>query len=99
MEYEKCPSLSYFDLTESTIRISILCNEALPGGLAMRIGGIGAPELLIVLLIVLLIFGAGKLPEVFGSLGKGLREFKKSQNEDPEQIAESATDTTKQDNS
>ena len=60
----------------------------------MRIGGIGAPELLIVLLIVLLIFGAGKLPEVFGSLGKGLREFKKSQNEDPEQIAESATDTT-----
>jgi len=65
----------------------------------MRFGGIGAPELLIVLLIVLLIFGAGKLPEVFGSLGKGLREFKKSQNEDPEQIAESATDTAKQDNS
>lgn len=65
----------------------------------MRIGGIGAPELLIVLLIVLLIFGAGKLPEVFGSLGKGLREFKKSQNEDPEQVTESTTDAAKQDNS
>ena len=65
----------------------------------MRIGGIGAPELLIVLLIVLLIFGAGKLPEVFGSLGKGLREFKKSQNADPEQIAESTPDPAKQANS
>ncbi len=34
------------------------------------------PELLLILLIVLLIFGAGKLPEVFRSLGSGIREFR-----------------------
>ena len=34
------------------------------------------PELLIVFLIILIIFGAGKLPQVFSSLGKGVREFR-----------------------
>jgi sec-independent protein translocase protein TatA len=33
-------------------------------------------ELVVVLLIVLIIFGAGKLPQVFGALGKGVREFR-----------------------
>ena len=35
------------------------------------------PELLVILLIVLLIFGAGKLPDIAGSLGKSIREFRK----------------------
>jgi sec-independent protein translocase protein TatA len=39
---------------------------------------LGGPELIIVLVIVLMIFGAGKLPEVGSALGKGLREFKKA---------------------
>jgi sec-independent protein translocase protein TatA len=38
--------------------------------------GIGAPELLIVLVIVLVLFGAGKLADVGGALGKGIREFR-----------------------
>ncbi len=37
---------------------------------------LGGPELVFVLLIVLIIFGAGKLPQVFSSLGKGVREFR-----------------------
>ena len=42
------------------------------------------PELLLILVIVLVIFGAGKLPEVAGSLGKSIREFRKhSQSEEP----------------
>jgi len=41
-------------------------------------GGIGWPQLLIVLLIVLVIFGAKRLPEVGRSLGSGMREFKDS---------------------
>lgn len=41
-------------------------------------GGFGVPELLIVLLIVLVFFGAGKLPEIGSALGKGIRGFKKS---------------------
>ena len=38
--------------------------------------GIGMSELIIILIIVLIIFGAGKLPQVGGALGKGLRNFK-----------------------
>jgi len=39
--------------------------------------GIGMPELLIVMVIVLIIFGAGKLPEIGSSLGKAISGFKK----------------------
>lgn len=41
-------------------------------------GGVGWPELVIVLVIVLVIFGAKRLPEVGRSLGSGMREFKDS---------------------
>ena len=40
-------------------------------------GGIGAPELIIVLIVVLLLFGANKLPKLAKSLGEAQREFKK----------------------
>ncbi len=39
--------------------------------------GIGMPELLILLLIILIIFGAGKLPEIGTGFGKAIRGFKK----------------------
>ncbi|PLX78917.1 MAG: twin-arginine translocase TatA/TatE family subunit [Desulfuromonas sp.] len=50
--------------------------------------GLGTQELVIILVIVLVIFGAGKLPQVGGALGKGIRNFKKGVNEDdePEQL-------------
>lgn len=44
----------------------------------MRIFGIGMPELLLILLICLLVFGAAKLPEIGKALGKTIKEFKKS---------------------
>jgi sec-independent protein translocase protein TatA len=40
--------------------------------------GIGMPELVVILVIVLIIFGAGKLPQIGEGLGKGIRNFKKS---------------------
>jgi sec-independent protein translocase protein TatA len=40
--------------------------------------GIGIPELLIILVIILIIFGVGKLPEIGSALGKGIKNFKKS---------------------
>lgn len=43
--------------------------------------GIGMPELLIILVIILIIFGAGKLPEIGGAIGKGIKNFKKSVND------------------
>ncbi len=48
------------------------------------IGGIGIPELLIILVIVLIIFGAGKLPEIGTGLGKGIKNFKKATQGSPE---------------
>jgi sec-independent protein translocase protein TatA len=42
---------------------------------------LGAPELLIILLIVLLLFGGAKLPKLARSLGEASREFKKSSDE------------------
>ena len=38
--------------------------------------GIGLPELTIIMVIVLLIFGAGKLPGIGAGIGKGIRDFK-----------------------
>jgi sec-independent protein translocase protein TatA len=46
------------------------------------IGGLGATELIIILVIVLLIFGAGKLPQIGDALGKSIRSFKKATRED-----------------
>jgi sec-independent protein translocase protein TatA len=43
---------------------------------------LGAPELIIVLVIIMLVFGVGKLPEVGGAIGKGIREFRKASNDD-----------------
>jgi sec-independent protein translocase protein TatA len=43
--------------------------------------GIGLPELLLIFLVCLLLFGANRLPEIGKSLGEGIREFKKSMKE------------------
>ncbi len=40
--------------------------------------GIGMPELIVILVIVLIIFGAGKLPEIGAGIGKGIKNFKKA---------------------
>ena len=52
--------------------------------------GIGIPELLIILVIILIIFGVGKLPEIGSALGKGIKNFKKSVN-DKNEIANDHT--------
>ena len=43
--------------------------------------GFGIGEMLVILVIVLIIFGAGKLPELGEGLGKGIRNFRKATNE------------------
>ena len=64
-------------------------------------GGLGAPELLIILVIFMLIFGAAKLPKLARSLGESSKEFKKGLNEganattEEEPKAEPKPDTNK----
>lgn len=44
-------------------------------------GGIGFPELIIIFLVLLLVFGAKRIPEIARGIGKGIREFKDATNE------------------
>lgn len=44
--------------------------------------GLGMSELMVILVIVLIIFGAGKLPEIGGGLGKAIRNFKEATSEE-----------------
>ena len=45
------------------------------------IGGLGTPELIIIVLVVLLLFGGKKIPELMHGMGKGVRSFKEGRNE------------------
>lgn len=49
--------------------------------------GLGPTELFIGLIVVLLLFGAKRIPEIAGSFGKGIKEFKKNMNEVQREIA------------
>lgn len=51
--------------------------------------GLGTTEMMIILVLVLIIFGAGKLPQVGGALGKGLRNFKTGLGEDTDEAGTS----------
>ena len=44
-------------------------------------GNLGFPELLIIMIVILLLFGAKRIPEIAGSMGKGIRQFKKNIND------------------
>jgi len=53
--------------------------------------GLGTQELLIIMVLVMIVFGAGKLPQVGSSLGKGILNFKKGINDDGDLIEEEAS--------
>jgi sec-independent protein translocase protein TatA len=48
-------------------------------------GNIGFPELIVILIIALIVFGAGRLPEIGSAIGKSIKEFKKAMKEDSEE--------------
>ncbi len=51
-------------------------------------GKLGLPELLIIVFIILIVFGAGKLPEVGGAIGKSIKSFRDAQKSDEESKTE-----------
>jgi sec-independent protein translocase protein TatA len=58
----------------------------------MGFGNLGFTEIMIILVLVLLLFGAKRLPEIGASMGKGIREFKKSLSDVDKQINEPPRD-------
>lgn len=53
--------------------------------------GIGVQELLVIFLIVLLLFGARRIPEIAQSLGRGIRDFKKAMKDTSDEVTKSAS--------
>jgi sec-independent protein translocase protein TatA len=51
-------------------------------------GNLGFPELLIIMVVILLLFGAKRIPEIAGSMGKGIKEFKKNINDATREVTE-----------
>jgi sec-independent protein translocase protein TatA len=61
----------------------------------MRIAGLGVPELLIILAVVVLLFGVGRLSKIGSELGRGIREFRVGLKGDEEKTeADSQEETT-----
>jgi len=59
--------------------------------------GIGWQEILLIALIVLLLFGARKIPEMMRSLGKGIRELKKGMKDIESEVKDDASEDDKKD--
>ncbi|HVX40707.1 MAG TPA: twin-arginine translocase TatA/TatE family subunit [Gemmatimonadaceae bacterium] len=61
----------------------------------MGIGNLGFGELMIILVIVLVLFGARRVPEIGASIGKGIREFKRNINDAEREIREPIRDAAR----
>jgi sec-independent protein translocase protein TatA len=60
----------------------------------MRFGGMGGWEWIIILVIVIIIFGVGKLPQVGAALGQSIREFRQASKKDEEDLDLDETSTS-----
>jgi sec-independent protein translocase protein TatA len=61
-------------------------------------GSIGFPEMVVILIVALLVFGPGKLPEIGSSLGRGISEFKKGIREGSKPTPEKPPDADQEGN-
>lgn len=77
-----------YSLPIFTIQLSIMTNPIL-------LGMLGTNEIVVILVIVLLLFGGRKIPELMRGLGKGVREFNDAKNNVKKEIEESANEVNR----
>ena len=61
----------------------------------MGLGNIGLPGILLIAIVVLVLFGRGKISSLMGEVGKGITSFKKGINEGKEELEQAAADEAK----
>jgi sec-independent protein translocase protein TatA len=59
--------------------------------------GLGTPEIILIVIAILVLFGSKKIPEFMQGIGKGIREFKKASSDVHEEINKSVNDSVKGD--
>ena len=57
-------------------------------------GGLGAPEIILIIIAILILFGGRKIPELMKGLGKGMKEFKDAQNGENNNSTSNTSGTT-----
>lgn len=57
--------------------------------------GLGSQEIILILIVVLVLFGAKKIPDMMQGLGKGIREFKKASRDIEDEVTKSTDDNKK----
>lgn len=61
--------------------------------------GLGTPEIILIVIVILILFGAKKIPELMQGLGKGVKEFKKASSDIEENIKGDKKEENKEDSS
>jgi len=59
--------------------------------------GLGTPEIILIVVVILVLFGSKKIPDFMQGIGKGIREFKKATTDVHEEINKSVSDNAKSD--
>jgi sec-independent protein translocase protein TatA len=59
-------------------------------------GSLGAPEIILIIIAILILFGGKKIPELMKGLGKGMKEFKDAQNGETSNPTNNTTTTTEE---
>ena len=86
---------NFVNTNESESNVNISTIKDMTTSALLLIGGLGTPELIIILIVVLVLFGGKKIPELMRGLGVGVKNFKDGVNGIEEEINKEGNNTPK----